>query len=135
MKRFDKRLDITFSGEKGAYEIIGVDRRGKEYLIKTIPLGQLNELGKHTLQELYDSSPHKQGGARAMNRRIDRMIEEEENREERQMQDTLDHATSEAYDLMKRRTGMTQTLPGEESKYFSVKDKRRSLESGIAGEN
>lgn len=133
LKRFDKRLDITFNGMKGAYEIVGTDMKGHEYLIKTVPLGKLGELGLHVLQDLYECSPHKQGGAKAMNRKIDRMIEEEEKREEKNMADTLDYACSEAYDLMKRRSGLTQTLPDAG---FLVTDRRKSLESGQkTGEN
>lgn len=125
LKKFDKKLDIEFNGPKGQYEIYGLARGGNRYHIQWIPLGKLGLLGTHVLQALYDGDPRRQGGAKRMNRIIDQQIAEDDKAQEKHLSETMDHATSEAYDLMKRRTGMTQTLPGDESSYFQVKDRRR----------
>lgn len=120
LKRVDKRLDIIWNGQKQVYQIIGKDRRNITYVIQTIPLGKLSELGTHVIQSIVDLSPIKSGGAKAMNRRIDRMIEQEREQDERHMQDTVSYTTAEAFEHLARREGRRINSAG-----FIVNDKRR----------
>ena len=120
LKRVDKRLDIIWNKEKQVYQVIGIDRRGIIYIVQTIPLGKLSELGTHLIQAIVDLSPMKQGGAQEMNRRIDRLIAEESEQEEKVMQDTIAYASDEAFEHLARREGRRINSAG-----FIVNDKRR----------
>jgi|SRR3972149_69775 len=120
LKRVDRRLDIVWNGQKQVYQIIGKDARNITYVIQTIPLGKLAELGTHVIQSILDMSPIKQGGAKEMNRRIDRIIKEETEQEEKSMQDTVKYTTAEAFDHLARREGRRINSTG-----FIVNDKRR----------
>lgn len=127
LKRFDPKLDFEYNGKAAQWQVVGFDRRGIKYLIKPIPLGQIDTLGPWILQELYDASPHKQGGAKEINRRLDRMREEEEAQQERDFQNRLEATNSEAWETFQRRMGQRINNVGLP---FTVNDKRRVTDEG-----
>ena len=122
LKRFDRRLDLVWSGERQRWEVVGVDRRQKQYLIRAIPLGQTETLGPWILHDLYDCSPTKQGGWRAVSRRLDDEKQQEEAARERARQSQLETATQEAYESYARRTGSRVSNAGAP---YLVTDHRR----------
>ena len=131
LKRFDKSLDIEFNGSKGRYEIFGTDRQNKRYMIKKVPLGQINTLGVETLKELYECSPTKQGGAKRLNERIDDLIAAEEKAEERQLADRIDEHYADAWLHLQHRNGyrVSMHIPDKLEETLIVRDLRRvSLE-------
>lgn len=137
LKKFDRQLDFEFNSKKSRWEIVGVDRKNKHYLIKSFPLGKINTIGLHTLQELYDVSPLKQGGAKAVNARIDQMIEDEEKAEDKKRKDQIDERLEDAYMHLQHREGTrisfsTQAASGEPDG-FVLTDKRRVHDS-LSGE-
>ena len=126
LQRFDKRLDIEFNGEKMRWEIVGRDLKNKKYLIKSIPLGQMDTLGPATLQELYDCSPIKQGGAKELNRKIDEQIEKEEAAEEREMQNRIEERIEDAWQHLQYRNGYRISLHvPNQTEPLVINDKRR----------
>lgn len=132
LKRFDKKLDFEFNVRKSRWEVVGTDARNKKYLIKAIPLGQVETLGPGILQELYNCSPIKQGGAKRLNRIMDELKEKEEQEVEKLHQDQLETAASEAYEHFKYREGERFSFAGVGDRHeggFFVNDRRRLLES------
>lgn len=137
LKRFDKRLDFEFNARKSRWEVVGVDARNKKYLIKAVPLGQIETLGPGILQELFDCSPIKQGGAKRLNRIMDELKEKEEAQTENLHKDQMEAATSEAYEHFKYREGGRLSFAGVEDKHeggFFVRDRRRLHEISPSGE-
>lgn len=130
LQAFDPKLDIEYNGKAGQWQIVGVDRRGIKYLIKVIPLGQIDKLGPWVLQELYECSPHKQGG-RELSHRLDMMRDEEEAQQEREMKSRVEAATAEAWEALQRRQGLRINNVGLP---FAVNDKRRFTETSVSAE-
>lgn len=122
LKRFDPRLDLVFSGAKQRWEIIGVDQKRMKYLIKSFRLGEIDKLGVWVLHELYQNTPHKQGGAMALMRRLEEEQRREEEQQEKTLSDDLSSISGEAFDAMRRRDGQRISAPGME---FEIRDKRR----------
>ncbi len=120
LKQFDPKLDFEWNGQKGQWEVVGRDRKGIKYLIKAVPLGKIDELGPHIIEELWSVTPHRQGGAEVVNRMIDDINQEDEARIERDLQTALDGAEAEAYTCLQRRNGNRVSVDG-----FKVTDKRR----------
>jgi hypothetical protein len=126
LQRFDKNLDIEYNGRKTRWEIVGYDLQGKRYLIKKIPMGQMTKLGLHTIKELYDCSPIKQGGAKNLNRRIDDLIAAEEAAEERELQASIADKAAEAWQHLQYLNGYRVSLHVPETKEeIIIRDKRR----------
>jgi len=126
LQRFDPNLDIEYNGRKARWEIVGYDLQGKRYLIKKIPLGQMTKLGLHTIQELYECSPIKQGGAKALNRRIDDLIAAEEAQEERETRQILEDRAKDAWvDFQYRRGHRLSFHVPETKEEIVITDKRR----------
>ena len=127
LKRFDSALDIEWNGAKGQWEIVGVDRQNKKYLIKKIPLGQMTTLGGETLKELYDCSPLKQGGSKRMNEYIDDLIMQDEEAENKELQDYLDAYTSDAWMHLQHKNGyrVSMHIPTVSGGTVTFIDKRR----------
>lgn len=126
LQRFDRNLDIEYNGRKTRWEIVGYDLQGKRYLIKKIPLGQMTTLGLHTIKELYDCSPIKQGGAKNLNRRIDDLIAAEEAQEEKDMLASIKDKADEAWVSLQYRNGYRVSLHVPETKEtITITDKRR----------
>jgi hypothetical protein len=127
LKRFDKRLDFVWNGAAASWEVVGVDKRNIKYVIKSIPLGKLETLGTWVLQDLYECSPMKQGGERALNRIIDEDIERLEQIQEKDFQNKLDAVNDDAYIRLKYGTGERVSFSGVGEKHesgFTVTDRR-----------
>jgi len=126
LKRFDKALDFEWNGRKQEWQIVGTDRKGNRYIIKRFPIGKIGTIGLHTIQELYDVSPIKQGGAKAMNARIDAIIAEEEKAEERAQANAIEERLEDAWMHYQYKEGTRlsfHTQKGEET--ITITDKRR----------
>jgi len=136
LKRFDPRMDIVLNKSKGQWDIIGQDGRNRKYIAKQVPFGML---GKWVICDMYDSSPMKQGGAKALNRKIDEGIERNEKQQEKDFHNQLEGIHDDAYIKMKYQAGERFSFAGVGDKHegtFFVNDRRRNIESGIgAGEN
>jgi len=127
LKRFDKRLDFVFNGETFAWEVIGLDKRNIKYVIKSIPLGKLETLGTWVLQDLYECSPLKQGGEKALNRKIDEEIARTEQIQQKDFQNKLDAVNDDAYVRLKYGTGERVSFAGVGEKHeggFFINDRR-----------
>jgi hypothetical protein len=128
LKRFDRSLDIEFNGPKGRWEVVGVDRKNIKYLIKAIPLGEINTLGVAILKELYDCSPTKHT-AKALNARIDDLIEAEEKAERKAEQDLIAERHEDAWAHLQYRNGYRVSFANigdtRESAAIEINDKRR----------
>lgn len=127
LKRFDKRLDFTYNPVKFCWEVIGLDRKNVKYVIKSIPIGQIDKLGPWVLQELYDCSPTKQGGEAALNRKIDAELAKSELADERAERDRIEAASDEAYLHFKHKMGQRVSFCRTETSDSGivVNDKRR----------
>lgn len=123
LRHFDKRLDLIFNPVKSQWEIIGTDRKGIKYLIKAFPLGRIDQIGMYVLRELAEMATFRHG-AKDINRKIDRMIEEEEATEQRQTKSTIEAVTSEAHAAFQRRVGRRISNVGVP---YIVNDKRRVI--------
>lgn len=133
LKRFDKRLDFQWNPVNSSWEVFGLDRKNRKYVIKVIPLGKLDTLGTWVLQDLYEASPLKQGGAKALNRKIDAEIESNEQRQEKDYRNKLDAINSEAYVKLKYRAGERLSFATvERCKDFVVTDRRRVQENTVS---
>lgn len=122
LKKFDKRLDLVWNNRKSLWQVTGRDVRNLTYIIYEIPLGKVDAMLPKVLSELYSMSPIKQGGAEEVNRKIDRIIDQEEDDDAKRLRDTIDAATSEAHDSYMRRSGLRINNAGVP---FTVTDKRR----------
>jgi len=138
LKRFDKRLDFEWNGLKARWEVVGKDKRNVKYVIKEIPLGQLETLGTWVLQDLYECSPLKQGGAKALNRKIDEEQERIEKAQEQEHRNKMEAVHDDAYIRLKYGIGERISFAGVGEKHeggFFVNDRRRNTESATgAGE-
>lgn len=127
LKRFDRALDFEFNGTKGRWEIVGTDRKNVKYLIKAFPLGEIGTVGIDTIKELYECSPIKQGGAAALNRRIDDLKETEEKHELKNQQNMIDARNEDAWMHLQYRNGcrvsFNEALKDRDS--ITVTDRRR----------
>ena len=119
LKRIDSKLSCVFDGMKMCYKIIGVDARSQTYLLYSIPLGQLDYYGPQVLEGVRKARFFT---AKEKNKMIDEAEEREEKQHERTIEDELDHATAEGYDVLKRLEGQRITLP---DCGFEFHDKRR----------
>lgn len=129
LKRFDKQLDFEWNGKKQEWQIVGTDLKKNRYIIKRFPLGTIHTIGLPVLQELYECSPIKQGGAKALNRRIDELIEAEEKVEEQQMQDKINERLEDAWMHFQYKEGlrvsMTTAHKDGGTEEIVITDKRR----------
>jgi len=127
LKRFDKRLDFVYNARKMQWEVVGHDLKGKKYLIKAIPIGQMETIGTWVLQDLYSMSPTKQGGAKELNRRLDDAIEEREKIQEKDNRNDMEGLHDEAYVRLKYGLGERVSLhqPERHETTFTVNDRRR----------
>lgn len=117
LRRFDPRLDFVWNGKIQAWQIVGMDRRQIRYLIATIPLGHLDRLGPQVIESLWACTPHRQGGAAEMNRRLDARADDEATRQDRGIAAALDEVAEGAYESLRRRDGMRVSnagIPGVE---------------------
>jgi len=117
LKKFDKELKLIFSGKKGRWEIWHKDRKGVEYMVVSVPMG---ELGLNVIERLWAQTPKKQGGSERVNALLDKMRLEEEEREKSDIASRIESVEDEAYNSLKRRTGQRVQMPG-----FTVNDNRR----------
>lgn len=133
LKRFDKRLDFQWNPMKSVWEVFGIDRKNQKYVIKIILLGQLDTLGTWVLQDLYECSPMKQGGSKALNRKIDEEIKRNEQRQEADYKNKLDAVNNDAYIKLKYRAGerLSFATP-ERCKDFIITDRRRVQENTVS---
>jgi hypothetical protein len=133
LKRFDRALDIEFNGPKGRWEIFGVDRKNIKYLIKAVPLGEINTLGVATLKELYDCSPTKHT-AKALNARIDDLIEAEEKAEEKAQREVIQERHEDAWAHLQYKNGYRVSFANigdaKGSAVITINDKRRTFSDG-----
>lgn len=122
LRRFDPRLDFTWNGKRSVWQVTGEDARRVRYVIYEVPLGQLDTLGPHIIQGLYDASPTKQGGASALNRLLDERIDRDERAEDRRLSDELGMLAAEAWDHADRIEGRRINNAGVP---WVVNDRRR----------
>jgi outer membrane translocation and assembly module TamA len=128
LKKFDRQPDFLFNGAKNRWEIVGTDLKNKKYLIKAFPLGTIHTVGLDTLQELYDCSPTKQGGAAALNRRIDDLKAEEYRKEDRASQAAIRDKIDEAYIHFQYKEGTRVALNSSKNEEtLVITDKRRTV--------
>lgn len=127
LKRFDPKLDLVWNDKKSCWQVVGKDRKNKEYVIYNVPLGDTDKLGPWIIQGLYDATPHKQGGAAAINRMLDAAREREEEQEEKDIADAIDARAEDAWAHLNYREGSRVSMfkPG-----FVVNDKRRIQTGG-----
>lgn len=127
LKRFDKQLDLEWNGMKSRWEVVGYDRKHQRYLIKAFGLGEIGTLGLHVLEDLAEFSPMKQGGAKELNRRLDRMREEEERSEERALQASIEDKLDDAWIRLQYAEGSRVSFaqPQVSETGITVTDKRR----------
>ncbi|MFQ5493633.1 MAG: hypothetical protein ACE5DX_05760 [Candidatus Dojkabacteria bacterium] len=123
LKRFDKELRLVWSGKKSRWEIWHKDRRGTDYIVLSVPIGQL---GPNVIQSLYNATPIKQGGARRLNRILDRMREKEEEAEKAETANIVASVEEDAYNSLKRRIGERVSVPG-----FTINDTRRNKPEAV----
>jgi hypothetical protein len=136
LKKFDSQLDLEWNGRKSQWEVVGYDRKHLRYLIKVFPLGAVDSMGVHVLEDLYNFSPLKQGGAKELNRRLDRVREEEEAADERQLQNSIQDKLDEAWQQYQYAEGSRVSFaqPSVTDAGVLVKDKRRVLDVTPPGE-
>jgi len=127
LKRFDRSLDFEWSGKKQEWQVVGKDKKGNRYIIKRFPIGKIGTVGLHTIQELYDVSPMHQGGAKALNARIDRIIEEEEKEEEKNQANAIQERLEDAWMHYQYKDGKRVSFhkPDGEVETITVTDRRR----------
>ncbi len=129
LKRFDKALNFEWNGRKSQWEIVGTDRKNKRYMIKAFKLGEIDTIGLHTIQELYECSPLKQGGAKELNRRIDRMIEEEDKKTKQAIADRINERLEDAWAHYQYREGLRVSFASVnkqgQTEEIVINDKRR----------
>lgn len=127
LKRFDKRLDFQFNKIKMEWEIFGIDRKNKKYVIKSIPIGKIDTIGPWVLQDLYECSPTKQGGHKELNRRIDEAQEKEELRKEVEYRDKMQAINEDAYLHLKHQIGQRVSFHKTETSDSGIviNDRRR----------
>ncbi len=126
LKRFDPRMDIVLNKSRGLWEIIGKDGRNRKYIAKQVPFGML---GKWVICDMYDSSPMKQGGAKALNKKIDEEQERIEKQQEKEFQNKLEGIHDDAYIRLKHGVGERISFAGVGDKHeggFFVNDRRRT---------
>lgn len=121
LKRFDPRLDFKWNGRKNLWQVVGRDRRNKEYVIHNVPLGKLDELGPWIIEQMAAVTPHKQGGADEINRMLDEQIEAEEKRQEKASRDAFDAVSEDVFRTWQMVDGESVSIPSG----FTVNDKRR----------
>lgn len=117
LRKFDKELRLLWSGKKGQWEIWHKDIKGKKYLVMPVPIGTL---GPEIIRRLWELTPLKQGGAKKVNKILNKMSDEAEAREDKDLSEKLDSLESEAYNSLKIRTGERVHMNG-----FTVSDSRR----------
>lgn len=126
LQRFDKTLDFEWNGRKNEWQIVGTDRKRNRYIIKRFPIGTIGSIGLHTIQELYDISPLHQGGAKAMNARIDRMIEEEDKDAAKADKEAIDNRLEDAWVHYQYKEGTRISLnSSKKDEVVTVTDRRR----------
>lgn len=128
LQRFDKSLDFVFNGRRQRWEIVGRDRRNQKYLIASFKLGQLDKLGLEYLRDMAEVSPTK-SSAKEVNRRIDRIIEDEEKAEEKKFQNSVNDRLDDAWTHFQyaegSRVSMATIGAGE---HVYIRDKRRFID-------
>ena len=119
LKKLNSGLNAEFKSAKSCYSVTHKDAQGKIYLLYDIPLGKFNELSRAVLGAIM-----KEHHISPMEKL--RMIEEDEDREERlsevRLSENIEHTTAESYDVLKRMEGERITLSDVP---FHVNDKRR----------
>jgi len=131
LKHFDRHLDLVYNGKKARWEIIGRDSKNIQYLIKSFALGKIETMGMETIREMAEVSPVK-SSAKDVNRRIDRILEEEEKQEERGLQNAIHDRLDESWERLCYAEGsrVSFALMGQKENYqnsFVVTDKRRFM--------
>lgn len=121
LQQFDPRLDFVWNGKKNVWQVVGKDRKNKTYIIHSIPLGKINELGPWIIEQMAAVTPHKQGGAKEINRMLDEQIEKEEKRQEKEASDAFDSLSNDVYRTWQRKDGERVSMPSG----FTIKDSRR----------
>lgn len=118
LKRIDRRLSCSFNGLKSRYQVSWHGSKKDKDIIYEVPLGQL---GLYANQIIEGLKKGKQFSAKEKNRMLDEQEDREERKRDKQIEDDMEYATAESYDIFQRLEGLRVTLPGG----FEVRDKRR----------
>jgi len=121
LKQFDRRLDFKWNGKKNCWQVVGRDRRHIEYVIHNVSLGEIDKLGPWIIEQMAAVTPHKQGGAKEVNRMMDEQIEREEKEQEKASRDAFDAVAEDVWHTWQMVDGERVTVPSG----FTINDKRR----------
>lgn len=119
---FSPRMKVELNRETGKWDITDIDAKGIKYIVKSVPFGNL---GTWVIEDIWKSSPVKQGSAERMNRIIDDLDEELQRKEDKKILDDLEPVTESAWDALQRRQGRTIQNAGMD---FVINDKRRFMD-------
>lgn len=136
LKRFDKSLDLVYNGPKARWEIIGVDRRNRKYLIKSFGLGKIDTLGVETIRTIAEVSPGRHQTAKEVNERLDRIVKEEDKQEEKALTNSITDRLDEAWTRLQYAEGSRVSFAVTEQKKqektsFTITDRRRFNNIGL----
>lgn len=98
LKRYDPRLEFEWSNMLDAWTVWAKSRDGGVHIIYRIPLGKLDEYAPQIIGAIEQFNVVKYG-ADEINRRIDKMIEDDEHKDMVQRYQDLDAIAGEAYDI------------------------------------
>jgi hypothetical protein len=132
LQRFDRHLDFVFNGRKSRWEIVGEDLKHKKYLVASFKLGQIDTLGLEFIRDMADVSPMK-SSAKEVNRRIDRVVEEQEKEEQKQTDNKINDRLDEAWEHFQYAEGSrvsfaTVGMTEQTREKITIRDKRRFID-------
>lgn len=130
LTRFDPSLTIRKNFVHDRWEIIGRAGTRGEYLLMAIANEDIGLISNEIIAGIWRSSPTKQGGAEAVNNRLDALRAKEEEDEERRTSEHMVDLAKESYwhKLYLDKCIVSQHIPvGNKGEEIVVNDRRRHL--------
>lgn len=128
LQKFDKRLDFVWNGRKSRYEIVGEDDRHKKYLIASFGIGKIETLGLQYIRDMASVSPRRES-AKNINRRIDRIIEDQAKAEDKSLQNSINDRAEEAWEHFQYAEGSRVSFATiGMSEKVQIRDRRRFID-------
>lgn len=128
LQKFDKRLDFVWNGRKSRYEIVGEDDRHKKYLIASFGIGKIETLGLQYIRDMASVSPRHES-AKNINRRIDRIIEDQAKAEDKSLQNSINDRAEEAWEHFQYAEGSRVSFATiGMSEKVQIRDRRRFID-------